>query len=64
MRMLLDKLFFINTGRRIQLMVANIFHYAIEEIPTKDLGIPLFLGGMIDSLWDPIVERFLKKLAS
>lgn len=55
--------FFINTPEGQQRRISRILAMARGALPSSYLGMPLFVGKMRQSLWDPVVSRFNKKLA-
>ncbi|KAH9308494.1 hypothetical protein KI387_036405, partial [Taxus chinensis] len=55
---------FFNTPPRVQRKIADIFGCSIVDLPTSYLGIPLFHGRQSKIMWNPIIERYQKKLAA
>ncbi|KAH9319158.1 hypothetical protein KI387_020927 [Taxus chinensis] len=55
---------FINTPPRSQRKIADIFGCIIVDLPASYLGIPLFQGRQSKNLWNPVIERYQKKLAA
>lgn len=55
-------LYFFNSGRVLQQSIASVFNCTIASLLATYLGMPLFKGGIKASLWDPILERFSRKL--
>lgn len=56
------KIFFFNTPIEWHKKITKLFQCQISELPSVYLGMPLFVGGIIKSFWDSIVEMIKMKL--
>lgn len=59
-----SNIFFFNTDMRKQREIAKILGFKVSLLPSRYLGIPLFLGESKSTLWDPLISNITNKLAS
>lgn len=56
------KLYVLNAPYKTKKKIYEVYQCIIEKLPTKYLGMPLFVGMLKINYWDSLVQKIRKKM--